>query len=322
MLKAYRLNDGALKGSTVAPGQTISDDVLWLDMLDPTDGERHAVDRCLGMALPTRADMEEIEASSRLFLRDGGAFMTVLAVANSESQNPVADAITFVLAHQKLVTIRFIDPQSFRTLAARCERETVTATCAEDVLMTLLDLIVDRMADALERIGAAVDEISREIFNPELSSGQSTTNFQDVLRRCGQKNDLTGKVRESLLTIARMLSFLSHETEGKSLKDVRSRIKTLTRDIQSLQDHSSHVTTRLGYLLEATLGLINIDQNNIIKIMSVSALMFLPPTLIASLVNFKFMPQLDWTFGYPLTLALMVGSAVMSYFYFRRRGWL
>ena len=324
MLTVYRLENGVLKGGPIAPGQPIAEDVLWLDVFDPSDAERAAVGSCLGMELPTRADMVEIEVSSRLYEEGGGTFMTILLLANAETDDPIADVVTFILAHQKLVTLRFVDPQSFRTFATRCERGTITASHAEDVLMVLLDVLVDRMADILERIGADVEVISRKIFRPDETKGPTARDFQNILRRLGQKNDLTGKLRESLLTLARMLSFLAQQTEGKPLREVRSRIKTLTRDVQSLQDHSSHVTGRLGYLLDATLGLINIDQNNIIKIMSVAAMVFLPPTLIASVegMNFRLMPELGWTFGYPISLVLMVVSAVVPYFWFKRRGWL
>jgi magnesium transporter len=250
--------------------------------------------------------------------------MTVIVLANAESEEPVADVITFVLARQKLITMRFIDPLAFRTFATRCERGSVTPASADYVLMGILDVIVDRLADVLERIGADVDGISREIFNPGLSNGLNAGDFQAILRRLGRKNDLTGKMRESLLTIARMLSFLSQQTEGKPLRDIRSHIKTLTRDIQSLQDHSSHVTQRLGYLLDATLGLINIDQNNIIKIMSVAAIVFLPPTLFASIwgMNFHVMPELGAEVGYPIALVVIVISGILPYAWFKRRGWL
>jgi magnesium transporter len=148
--------------------------------------------------------------------------------------------------------------------------------------------------------------------------------FQGVLRQLGRRNDLNGKMRESLLTISRLLSFFSLTMEAMPNSDIHGHIKTLTRDIQSLQDHSSYLSGKLSYLLDATLGLINIDQNNIIKVMSVAAMVFLPPTLIASVegMNFKFMPELGSAWGYPISLVLMVISAVVPYLWFKRRGWL
>lgn len=323
MLKVYQLQNGGLKGSVVSEGGPIPADSLWLDLLNPTLDERRAVDSLLGMELPTRADMEEIEASSRLYQEDGGVFMTALIMSATDTERPVTDVVTFVLARDKLITLRYIDPQPFRTFAARCDRSVVHLMKSEAVLMGLLDTIIDRMADVLERVGQEVESTSREIFDPQVS-GPRTRDFTDILRRLGRKHDLTGKMRESLLTIARVITFLTQAIEGKTNKDVKAHLKTLTRDVQSLQDHTSYLTSKISYLQDGTLGLINNEQNNIIKIMSVAAMVFLPPTLFASIwgMNFHFMPELDEAWGYPLSLAIMVVSAVLPYLFFKRRGWL
>jgi magnesium transporter len=324
MLKAYRQQNGGLKGTDVAEGETIPADSLWLDLTNPTPEERRAVDSALGMELPTRADMEEIEVSSRLYQEEGGVFMTALILSNTDSEQPSADVVTFVLARDKLVTIRYIDPQPFRTFAARAERTNLHATKAEAVLLGLLDVIIDRMADVLERAGSDIEAISRSIFNPDPESKVGARDFQGILRALGRKHDLTGKMRESLLTVGRVLTFLAQALDTKPSKDVKAHLKTLTRDVQSLQDHSSYLGSKLNYLLDATLGLINIDQNNIIKIMSVAATVFLPPTLFASIwgMNFKFMPELGTAIGYPLAIVVMIVSAVLPYVWFKRRGWL
>jgi magnesium transporter len=324
MLKVYQLQNGGLRGTDIAPTGEIPATSLWIDLLNPSLDERRAVDKFLHMELPTRADMEEIEISSRLYQEDDGIFMTALILSNSESDIPKADVVTFVLAHDKLVTIRYIDPQPFRTFAARCERTSHYANKAESVLLGLVDTIIDRMADVLERIGNDVEAINHEIFNPEAKKPIGAKDFQGVLGRLGMKHGATSKMRESLLSIGRVLTFLSQAVEGKANKDVKAHIKTLTRDVQSLQDHSSFIAGKLSYLQDGTLGLINNEQNNIIKIMSVAAMVFLPPTLIASIygMNFKFMPELDWFYGYALSLLLMIVSGIVPYFWFKRRGWL
>jgi magnesium transporter len=324
MLKVYQLQNGALKGAAITEGGAIAPDALWIDLLTPTAEERRMVNAMLGMELPTRADMEEIEVSSRLYQEDGGIFMTAMVLANTDGDQPIADVVSFVLAHEKLITIRYIDPQPFRTFAARCERTHVNAGRSEMVFMVLLDVIVDRMADILERAGSDIETISREIFDIDPQHKLGTSDFQGILRRLGRKHDLTGKMRESLLTIGRMLTFLTQATEGRSSKDVRTHIKTITRDVQSLQDHSSYLSTKLSYLQDATLGLINNEQNNIIKIMSVAAMVFLPPTLFASIwgMNFSVMPELHSAFGYPFAIIVMITSAVLPYLWFKRKGWL
>ena len=323
MLKTYQLQNGGLKGTEVLEGAPIAPESLWVDLLNPSVAERAAVNALLGMELPTRADMEEIEISSRLYSEDGGVFMTALVLSNAESDRPVADVVTFVLARDKLITIRYIDPQPFRTFSARCERTMVIAPRAEGVLNALLDVIVDRMADVLERVGSDVEAISREIFDAS-DAHLGRRDFQAVLRRLGAKHDLTGKMRECLLTLNRMMTFLATAIDTKATKEARAHVKTLSRDAQSLLDHSSFIASKLSYLQDATLGLINNEQNNIIKIMSVAAMVFLPPTLIASVygMNFHYMPELSWGGGYFFSLVLMVVSAVVPYIWFKRRGWL
>jgi len=249
--------------------------------------------------------MEEIEISSRLYQEGESQFMTAMVLAQTDTEVPTADAVTFVLTPERLVTIRYIDPQPFRTYALRCERSLINVNRPDMVLMQLFDAIIDRVADILEKTGGARD-------------------FQGVLRRLGQKHGLTSKIRESLLTIGRMLTFLTQAVDNKQHKEVRAHLKTLVRDVQSLQDHSTFLAGKLSYLQDATLGLINGEQNNIIKIMSVAAIVFLPPTLLASIwgMNFQFMPELNEIWAYPVALGLIVVAGLLPYLFFKRRGWL
>ncbi len=323
MLKAYQQQNGGLKGVAVGETDAIPPGAIWLDLFNPLLEERRKVDKLLGLELPTRADMEEIEISSRLFQEGDALFMTAMVVAQTDTELPTADAVTFALTPERLVTIRYIDPQPFRTYALRCERSVISAPRPDNVLMQIIDAIVDRMADVLEKTGGDVEIISAEIFSPG-SHRMGTRDFQGILRRLGQKHGLTSKLRESLLTIGRMLTFLTQALDNKQHKDVRAHLKTLVRDVQSLQDHSSFVAVKLSYLQDATLGLINNEQNNIIKIMSVAAIVFLPPTLFASVwgMNFHHMPELDQAWAYPVALVVIFISGILPYLYFKRRGWL
>lgn len=325
MLKTYLPLNGGLRIVPDADSAAVPPEALWIDMFDPSPEERQAVNNALGIDLPTRADMEEIEVSSRLYAENEGLYMTALVLANSGTENPVAGVVTFALIRNTLITIRYTEPQPFRTFEARCRRGTVPATKAENILLALLDVIIDRLADIQERASTEIELISRDIFDPDNTQHPiSSREFQDVLRALGRKHDLAGKIRESLLTIARMLAFLQQAMDNKANKDVLPHVKTLTRDVNSLQDHLGYLTNRLSYLLDATLGLINIDQNNIIKIMSVAAMVFLPPTLFASIwgMNFQHMPELASLWGYPIAWIVMVISAVVPYIWFKRKGWL
>lgn len=325
MMKTYLPLNGGLRIVPEADCAGVPGEALWIDLNDPSPEERQAVNNALGLDLPTRADMEEIEVSSRLYAENGALYMTALVLANSGTESPVAGVVTFALIRNTLITIRYTEPQPFRTFEARCRRGTVPATKAENVLLDLLDVIIDRLADIQERASIEIEHISRDIFDPDNATHPITSReFQEVLRALGRKHDLAGKIRECLLTLSRMLAFLQQAMDNSSNHDVLPHVKTLTRDVSSLQDHLGYLTSRLSYLLDATLGLINIDQNNIIKIMSVAAMVFLPPTLFASIwgMNFHHMPELDSVWAYPLAWLVMIVSAVVPYIWFKRKGWL
>lgn len=320
MIRRFAAHQGRLlpvDDATAGAAQAIWYDVLW-----PTAEEEAMLERAVRVNIPTREEMEEIEISSRLYYEDGAAFMTAILPASSDADVPEMAPITFVLADGMLVTVRYHEPQAFRTFPLRAEKTSMGCDSAESVLIALLEVIVDRLADILERAGRDIDRISHSIFqHPE---GKSR-DFQRVLEDIGLKGDLTSNVRDSLASLERMFAFLAQYTlERKSIRDVRARLKTLTRDAGSLSDHASFLAQKITFLLDAILGMINIEQNATIKIFSVAAVVFLPPTLIASIygMNFHHMPELEWLAGYPFAIGLMVASAVLPYLYFKHRDWL
>ncbi|WP_370285100.1 magnesium/cobalt transporter CorA [Pseudooceanicola nanhaiensis] len=298
------------------------DGALWLDLVNPGREEEAAVERLLGLDIPTREEMNEIEISSRLYLENGGAFMTAILPAHTDGDDPEMEPVSFVLTSDRLVTVRYHEPRAFVSFPPRAERTALEVANAESVLVALLEAVVDRLADILERAARDIDAISRRIFRP---SGDATRDNQKTLEEIGRKGDLTSNIRDSLLTLERLAGFLGQVTvQRKSSKEIRERVKTLSRDIRSLLDHAGFLAQKVTFLLDATLGMINIEQNAIIKIFSVAAVIFLPPTLIASIygMNFEHMPELDWLLGYPFAIGLMIVSAILPYAYFKRRGWL
>lgn len=304
----------------------IPDDVLWVDLIDPTPGEEKLVESGLGIDVPTREEMKEIEASNRLYEDNGMLYMTITIVTKLDTDLPVNSQITFILAGNRLITNRYVDPLPFQRFIAYAEKHPSTCGTSAALLAGLIEAIVNRMADVLERIGTDLDQLSDEIFaQPRARSAKRRTrDSRAILTRVGQNGDLTSKGRESLVSLGRLLAFVQQSPTALVQNDVRARFRTLNRDVQALSDHATFVSGKTTFLLEATLGMLNIEQNNIIKIFSVAAVVFLPPTLIASIygMNFDFMPELKWIAGYPFAIGLMVGSAILPYLYFKRRGWL
>jgi magnesium transporter len=300
--------------------------VVWIDLLGPTKEEEASVERLIGVGIPTREEMEEIEISSRLYAENGAYVMTATLPAHADGDRPEMLPVTFVLAGTRLVTVRYHEPRAFHTFPMRAEKADMGCTSGDTILISLLEAIVDRLADVLERASREVIDISQDIFqSTEKKASKRDQDFQAVLHRIGGKEDLVSKIQDSLLTLQRLSGFLANVV-GKDIvgKDIRARVKTLSRDVISLSDHASFQTQKITFLLDATLGMINIQQNAIIKIVSVAAVVFLPPTLVASIygMNFDIMPELKWLLGYPFALALMVLSAILPFWWFRRKGWL
>lgn len=324
MLRAYAQADGRLTPLDADDAAQLRG-AVWIDLMNPTAVEEGMAAAALALAVPTREDMEEIEVSSRLYTEDGAAFMTVTLPADTEGDAPSLGAVSFVLAQGRLLTVRHSAPRAFETFPMRAERAQLGCLDGEATLLALLEAVIDRLADILERVGRDIDGLSRSVLRPAAGDAPKSSDFQRVLRGVGRDGDLIAKVRDSLLTLTRLFGFLSQlPSPGLSGKDGRARIKTLARDAHSLSEHADFLSQQIAFLLDATLGLINIEQNAIIKIFSVAAVAFLPPTLIASIygMNFEAMPELSWPFGYPLALALMVVSALVPLHYFRKRGWL
>jgi magnesium transporter len=316
---------GCLPKIEVAPGAPLPAEAVWIDLVSPTPDEERQVEALLGVEVPTREEMQEIEVSSRLYEENGALYMTATVVSKADTVDPEASAISFILIGDRLVTVRYAEPQPFTLFTARCQRPTGAYARGDAILAGLLDALIDRVADVLERIALEVDGISHEVFEHP-AAPRKTGDFQSILRALGRRGDLTSKVRESLVSIGRLLMFFGQAgaANTRTAKDLRNRLRTMSRDVRSLTEHASFLSAKINFLLDATLGMINIEQNAIIKIFSVVAVVFLPPTLIASIygMNFQFMPELNEVYGYPLALALMLVSAIAPLVYFKRRGWL
>jgi magnesium transporter len=324
MLRAYGPN---CDGSVIDPakGQRIPDDATWIDLEDPTREEDKLVEQCVGVQVPTREDMREIEPSSRLYEENGALYMTLTALFGVEDDNPQSEPIGFVLTRDRLITIRYVTPKPIRAFAGHARRDKSLVQDNLTALYYLLDAIIDRMADELESVGAEIETISAHIFQKRVDARRIPADrLTALLTRIGRTQILLAKVRETAVSTARLLSFLSSSDPMKAERaaPVRDRISSLARDVRSLVDHSGFLADNLTFLLDASLGLISIEQNAAMKLFSWAALIFLPPTLVAGVygMNFEHMPELTWPFGYPMALTLIIVSAVAPLWYLKRRG--
>src|ERR1700726_2068410 len=320
MLSAFVPSESSLKKVNEADLATLPESAVWIDLVKPTAAEDRAVERLAGIAVPTREDMQEIEISSRLYIENAARYVTATLMCAADTENPRTTAVTFILASHRLVTVRYDAPKPFMLVENKLARSCPPGVNGEMVLMELLDAVIDRNADILERAGSDMDVISHAIFEPEGAARTGhAKRYSDILIAIGRKGDLTSKVRESLVSIGRVVTFVAAAGDGvKRDKDMPEHPKHMN------PDHASYLSNKITFVLDAMLGVVNLEQNNIIKLFSVMAVVLMPPTLIASIygMNFKIMPELEWTHGYPIALVMMLLAAVLPYLFFTWKRWL
>lgn len=328
MMTSYAVEQGRLAvREGTQPVETLRT-AVWIDLLNPTPEEERLVQQALRIEIPTREEMQEIESSSRLYREADHLFLTASFLYGADTEEFGSTAITFVLGASQLVTVRYATPRAFAIFAARCQRAPAALLGSADaVMLHLFEQVVDRLADILERIAADMDRASREAFRTArapIKASRKDADLKSALITLGQVGEVTTRANETLLGLSRILTFIGAEKATMVRKENQALIKSLVRDVRSLVEHANFLNNKANFLLDAVLGIINVEQNAIIKTFTVVSVALMPPTLIASIygMNFEVMPELRWTLGYPLALVLMAVSALLPILYFKRKGWL
>jgi magnesium transporter len=310
----------------IAEKATVPAGAVWIDLLEPTKAEEQMAEKLLGTNIPTRDEMVEIEPSSRLFERKGVIFMTMSVLHGIQEGRPSSDAIAFILSENHLVTVRYIDPKPFILFAEHVYAEPEMATDAVTTLLRLLDTIVDRLADEIEDAGRSMDKVSAQVFRRRHAGADrlSTVRLEALIMRIGEFQRLLSRLRETSVSTMRLLTFLDSVHRVRDEPARHHHVESLIADAAALNDQSDFLGDNLTFLLDASLGLIAVEQNVVMKLFSVFAVIFMPPTLVAGIygMNFEHMPELKWLYGYPFGLTLMLASAVIPFLIARRRGWL
>jgi magnesium transporter len=309
-------------------GSMLPKNALWIDLINPTAEEDRQIETLLGIAIPTRDDMKEIEESSRVYAEDGAHYLTAPLIHASHSEKPGLSPVTFIVHGERLITVRYAEPRAFMHFATRIAKsgnEFGGKNANGKLLLAgLLESITDRIADILEDVAAHLDAEADRLFM-DTKTPMSTPQFRSAMRLLGTEGAFLSKVGESLQGLSRVVNYVEGQAGWlKSSTDLKERLLVLERDIQSLKQHADFLSNKITLLLDTVVGLVSVEQNAIIKIFSVAAVGFMPPTLVASIygMNFKFMPELEWASGYPMALLLMVLSALLPLLFFRFKGWL
>ncbi|MBV9620276.1 MAG: magnesium transporter CorA family protein [Gammaproteobacteria bacterium] len=295
---------------------------LWLDLLEPTAQEEHGLERALRIEVPTRDEMRAIETSNRLYEDGGWLYLTATVLYRADTDHPETTQVTFILGEGRLVTSRYAALRSFSDFSAYAATHPTACGSAAQLLVGLLNAIVNRLADGLERVGAEIDALSLQVF-PRGRAARKR-DYQRELQQIGGNGDVVSRARESLVSLARLLAFLQESADARITPEVRASLRTVTRDVSALSDHATFLVGKAQFLLDATLGLVTIDQNNILKIFSVVAVLLLPASVIVGFfgMNFAHMPWLHEPWGVWAAVGLMLVTSLGPYVYFKRKGWL
>lgn len=292
---------------------------VWVDLTDPNDDERAWVKSIYGVTLPGEDEVKDIEASARYYEAENGDLhlRTDFLIEEEDGPSPIV-TVAFILTKNMLFSVHTEDLPVFRLVRMRARSRPGSINDFKDVLLDLYATDAEYSADALEGIYQNLEEVSRRVLQKEFTDQDAAS----TLNAIAQEEDLNGRIRRNMMDTRRGVSFLMR---GRLLNAEQfEEARQILRDIESLDGHTAFLFDKINFLMDATVGFININQNNVIKMFSVASVAFLPPTLIASVygMNFAFMPELNWKLGYPFSIGLMIASAVAPFLYFRRRGWL
>jgi len=320
MIRAFQSAGAALRPLSATAPEDLAP-ALWIDLFQPAPGIGLALAE-LGIAVPSLEDMEEIELSNRLYHDNGTDYLTVVVPGQNAADEQIAAPVTFILSPERLVTVRHHTPRPFITFPERAQKTGIGVASPDHVFLGLVQEIIGRLADHLEEVGRALDQVARLIYQPQ---AQTQDALRGALTRIGGEGERLGRVRLALLTLGRALNHIEPVIGRRpGAKELAKVVKNELRDIDALDQHANFLDSRLALASGATLGSIDLSQNGTVKILSLVSVLFMPPTLIASIygMNFAVMPELALPWAYPAALALMVVSAVVSWAVFRWRGWL
>jgi magnesium transporter len=323
LLTFYRDADGSLKsGHTL----TLPEEIIWIDLLDPTEEEKKFVESRTGLRIPSVEALSEIESSSRLIVDRGVIYLSTPLVAQGDTSDYYLSPAGFILTKSLLVTVRFTVLSTFDAVAKKIRNDEALRS-STDVFTSLMEAIVDRGADVLERLAGELDKISRSVFrgdpNKKRRIARSNEALRDALAKIGTIGDRLSQARDVFLGIDRIVPFVVSLKHDWIIPEFEGRLGAVAKDTASLNAYEEHLSNKVQFLLDAVLGFITIEQNDLFKILTIVSVVGIPPTVMAGIwgMNFKSMPELSWEFGYPLSLAVIVLSAVIPLIWFKWRGW-
>jgi len=300
-------------------------EATWIDLCDASESERAAVERATGLRVPDQSAVREIETTSRVYTENNALYLSTPLPASPNASEPLS-AVGFVLTSRVLISVRFTENTVFNNLFQGCQ--TAPAQSASEVFLRILEALVDRAADTLEHCSAQLDDLSHRAFHAERPRRRALKTVSEklraTLRTLGQIGDHISQIRDTLLGFGRIAAFVCETGNPVVTAEERPRLLAARADISSLNDYQQHLSGKVQFLLDATLGFISIEQNDVVKALTIVSVVGVPPVLVGGIygMNFEHMPELHWLFGYPFALLLMLITGLLPLVWFKWRGWM
>jgi len=323
MLRVYRDTGSFLTSAS----SDLHGEIIWMDLVNPTNEETSFVESRAHVRIPSKEALSEIESSSRLMVEGRTIYVSAPVVAQGDTADAFLSPLGLILTKDVLVTVRFEEASAFDSVVEQVRRDD-TLRSGTGVFTALLEALVDRGADVLERLGGDLDKVSRMVFRGDPSKRQHTVRSNAALRRVLSRVGVTGDrlaiARDALLGLSRIAPFALSLGHQWIVPEFEARLNAVSKDIASLNDFEGHLSNKVQFLLDAILGFITIEQNDLFKVLTIVSVVGIPPTVVAGIygMNFKFMPELAWEWGYPFGLALIMLSGIIPFLWFKWRGWI
>ena len=296
---------------------------LWIDLVNMSREEEKLIENFLGIDIPSKEEMEQIEVSRRLYVENAATYF-IMSLINHNITTIINHSVTFILFNNVLITVRYNEElKSFNSFGQKLVKNQNNYIEAKEIFLELLTIIIEILADILQDVRQNIDKLNREIFLTD-TSAEEKTNYAEVLKKIGQQGNFLSKTEESILSINRVINYSQQSNQFAKNEPQILRLATMLADLNSIAEHANFLSGSITFLLEALLGIIQLEQSNIVKLVSIVSLIFLPPTLIASIygMNFEIMPELKQWLGYPITLLIMLISGWLPYKICKKKKWL
>lgn len=323
MINLYVLSENRIIQKTHDSNLPIDDDPIWIDLYNVTATEEKLVETYLGVDVPTRKEMQARAVSKRTYTENNAIYMTAMIINKSDVNLPESNPVTFALFDNCLITVRYSQPKTFKIFSDHItNNDFEVIPTGQSLFVGIMDAIIDRFAGVLEKARTNIDHAANTVFR--LKDGKKVeddVNYREIISKIGETGRLISKTRESAVAIERTLTYARKSDIIDWNENQIERMGALLKNVDSLGDYADFLSSEANFLLDATLGVIGIEQNDVMKLLSIVSIIFLPPTLVASIygMNFKTMPETHWESGYYFAIGLMLLSAILSYRYFKKQ---